>query len=64
VKFESDFIPENKKIINRTCPKCENKLIVRKNSLTGKFFISCTQYPDCKFADGIDIESKDQMKLF
>ena len=64
MKFESDFVPENKKIINRICPKCGNKLIVRENSLTKHLFLSCTQYPECKFADSIEIESKNQMKLF
>lgn len=64
MKFESDFIAKNQKIINRDCPKCGNKLIIRENSLTKHLFISCTQYPGCRFADGIEIESKNQMKLF
>lgn len=30
------------------CPNCGKTLVVRKNKATGKRFIGCTGYPDCK----------------
>ena len=64
MKFESDFVPTEKEVISRTCPECGNKLIVRKNAQTKQLFVACTQYPECKFADKIEIESKNQTNFF
>jgi DNA topoisomerase-1 len=35
---------------NVTCPKCQKGTILKRRSRRGKFFYSCSKYPDCDYA--------------
>lgn len=36
------------------CPKCNAPIVVRKRRVDGERFISCTRYPNCKWAGDYD----------
>ena len=56
-----DFIVENKRRLNVECPECKKgNLIIRQNTENQRFFLGCTQYPECRYAEPFQVESKDQ----
>jgi len=46
------------------CPKCEWDLVVLQNSKTEKFFIGCSNFPECKYTETFAIDHPNQPKLF
>jgi len=64
-EFPENFVVEKNKKLNAICPVCKKgNLIIRQNSENQKYFLGCTEYPDCKHAERFTIESKNQLKLF
>ena len=49
-------------VINKSCPKCGQPLVVRTNSNTGVDFLGCSRYPECKHSEPlpIDVEMRRQ----
>lgn len=55
LSIQSNTTPKSAKkenLKNRTCPKCNNELKVRR-SKTGNEFIGCSNYPNCKYTESI-----------
>jgi ssDNA-binding Zn-finger/Zn-ribbon topoisomerase 1 len=40
-------------IVNKSCEKCGQKLVVRQNSKNGSWFLGCLGYPECKNTEEI-----------
>lgn len=61
---------ENNQETSLSCPKCgpDTHLIVKTNSVNGKPFLGCPNWPECKFTREIPEEWKmraaGQMELF
>lgn len=58
-KYPDDFEPGDI-AVNKKCPYCEENLVVRVNRQTGKLFLGCMNYPDCKYTQSIpdDLETE------
>ncbi|MEE1043854.1 MAG: topoisomerase DNA-binding C4 zinc finger domain-containing protein [Olegusella sp.] len=35
------------------CPRCGGKLLKRRNNKTGKYFLGCSNYPDCRYSQSV-----------
>ena len=44
--------------VEKPCPDCGGKLLIRTNSNTGEDFIGCSKYPDCKHTEPLPLYLK------